>query len=37
MITISAKLLINLNVFEVLNEQARNQTCVKGVFKGGCL
>jgi hypothetical protein len=32
-----AKLLNNLNNLGVLNEQARPQSFVKGVLKGGCL
>lgn len=31
------KSLNNLNILGVLNEQARPQSFVKGVFKGGCL
>ncbi len=27
----------NLNVLAYPNEQTGNQSCVKGVFKGGCL
>lgn len=36
MITVGDKLLNNLMFLGLLNEQARTQSFVKGVFKGGC-